>query len=405
MIDLKLILFYTFGFIILYLEPLAIGGITFGILWKLILMIILFIPIIYKTLQIRYIEMFAFISILFAFKTLLNYSSMDYLIPTLTIFFKALMFPMLYLFFVDKLQKTTLIFLAKHFSILIILIFVPYLLNILQPSSLGYALGAYGVEGEYGLIGPFINPHSASVSLAFAMIIITSHIKKENKKVQNFFYIALLILGFYELLATYVRTGLTIYLLVLLYLYLQNISIKRILIILFSIGFLGAGSAYLIATNDIVKMRFEDKNKYDTKGDIGSGRVIFWKTAIDSWLNDDPSVIFIGLGEEYGKDKMEKVTGMRIFAHNQFIQMLQQEGLIGFILFLSFLFLIHGFLSRHKTSQYYFTAKIIFIAMLLEMMFQGGFYFNMILFLSIYLALLKIEYLENIEKNLTPRKV
>jgi hypothetical protein len=43
--------------------------------------------------------------------------------------------------------------------------------------------------------------------------------------------------------------------------------------------------------------------------------------------------------------------------------------------------------------------------MLLEMMFQGGFYFNMILFLSIYLALLKIEYLENIEKELTPLKV
>jgi hypothetical protein len=399
MINLKLILFYLIGFTIFYLEPIPMGGLTFGIIWKLILMFILFLPVLYKTLKSKHIEMFAFVSILFAFKILLSYSSMDYLMETLTVFFKALMFPMLYLFFINKFQKSTLVFLAKHLAILIILIFIPYILGILEPLNEGYKLEAYGLEGQYGLIGPFIRPHTASISISFSMIIITSHIKRENSKLLNLLYISLLFLGFYELLSTYVRTGLAIYLLILLYMYIQEINLKKIMLILLSTLILGAGSLYLIATNEVVQMRLKDQNKYDKSGDVGSGRVIFWKTAVESWMHDESSVIFIGLGEEYAKDKMEKVTGMRIFAHNEFVQMLQQEGLVGVILFISFLYLIHKFISRHKNSVYYLTAKIIFIGILLEMMLQGGFYFNMVLFLSIYLALLKIEYLENLDKE------
>ena len=399
MINIKLILFYTLGFTVFYLEPIPMGGLTFGIIWKLILMFTIFLPILYKTLQSKYIEMFALFAILFAFKVLLSYSSMDYLIETLTVFFKILMFPMLYLYFTNKFEKPTLIFLAKHFAILIILMFIPYLLGVLEPFGEGYKLEAYGLEGQYGLIGPFIRPHTASISISFAMIIITSHIKIENSSIQNLFYIALIVLGFYELLATYVRTGIAIYLLILFYLYIQNINLKKIFLIILTTTILGAVSLYLISTNEVVQMRLKDQNKYDKSGDVGSGRVIFWKTAINGWLNDDPSVIWIGLGEEYGKDKMERVTGMRIFAHNEFVQILQQEGLVGFTLFLSYLFLINRFIGRHRDSPYYLYAKIIFMGMLLEMMLQGGFYFNMVLFLSIYLSLLKIDYIDEIEKE------
>ena len=396
MINIKLILFYIVGFVVLYLEPIKMGGLTFGIIWKLILMFVIFLPILYSTLQSKYMEMFAFFAILFSFKILLSYSAMDYLMETLTVFFKALMFPILYLYFINKFKKPTLIFLAKHFSIIIILIFIPYILGVLEPFAKGYALEAYGLEGQYGLIGPFIKPHATSISISFAMIVITSHIKKENTPIENLFYIALLLLGFYELLATYVRTGLVIYLIILFYIYIQNINIKKIILIVLTITTLGAGTLYLVATNEVVQMRLKDQNKYDKSGDVGSGRVIFWKTAVQSWLNDETSVIFIGLGEEYGKDKMERATGMRIFAHNEFFQILQQEGLIGFILFIAHLYLIYRFIKEHKSSPHYQDTRLLFIAVLLEMMLQGGFYFNMILFLSIYLALLKIDHREEV---------
>ena len=397
----KLILFYTMGFILLYLEPIPIAGMTFGILWKIILIGLLFIPVIYATFQKKQIEIFAFISIVFAFKILISYSSMDYIMNTLSLFTKELMLPVLYLFFILKFSKESLLFLAKHFAILIILSFIPYIFGILRPLGVGYNLAPFGLDGQFGLVGPFLNPHSASISIAFAMIIVTGQIKRENPLSENLFYISLLLLAFYELIDTYVRTGITVYLVTLMFYYLQNINFKKVLLLIFTSLVLLGGSIYLINTNEAVKMRFQDKNKYMKKSDLGSGRFEFWQAAVNNWLDDDLSVIFIGLGEEYAKDKMLDAVGMRIFAHNQFFQTLQQEGLIGMSLFLGYLFLINNFLKRNRSSPYYSTAKAIFLGMLTMMMFQGGFYFNIVFFLGIYLAILKLEYLEKVEEKTT----
>jgi hypothetical protein len=345
--------------------------------------------------------MFAFITILFAFKTLISYSSLDYIMNTLIIFTKTLMLPMLYLFFILKLKKNTLLFLAKHFSILIILSFIPYMLGILEPLGTGYDLGAYGLDGQFGLVGPFIKPHSASISLAFALIIITRAITNNNTKLENIFLIFLIILAFIEMALTYVRTGLTIYIIAILYLFMRHFNFRKLIMLIVTFSILFLGGLYLYKTNDVVKMRLNDNNKYVKNGDLGSGRLQFWKAAVENWLDDDTSVIFIGLGEEYAKDKMFEDVGLRIFAHNNFFQILQQEGLIGMALFLASLFLIYGFIKRNKGSIYYPTAQALFLAMLAMMMFQGGFYFNIIFFLSIYLALLKLEYLEKIN----PKKV
>jgi O-antigen ligase len=394
---LKLILFYTIGFIILYLEPIPIAGMTFGILWKLILIFLLFIPIIYKIFKEKYMEMFAFITIIFAFKTLISYSSMDYIMNTITIFTKTLMLPILYLFFILKLKEGTLKFLAKHFSILIIISFLPYMLGILTPLGLGYDLSPFGLDGQYGLVGPFLNPHSASISVAFSMIVITGQISRENRQLENLFYVSLIVLGFYELIGTYVRTGIAVYLVALAFLYLQNINLKKILLLVMTGVVLATGSIYLLNTSEVAQMRFQDKNKYMTESDVGSGRFQFWQASVENWLDDDTSVIFIGLGEEYAKDKMLEDVGMRIFAHNDFFQTLQQEGLIGMALFLASLFLMHAFMKRNKSSIYYPTAQALFLGMLSMMMLQGGFYFNIVFFLSIYFALLKLEYLSNID--------
>ena len=385
----KLTLFYIIGFTILYLEPVPIAGVSFGILWKLILILILILPIMYKIFKEKHMETFAFITIIFALKILISYSSMDYMISTLTLFTKELMLPILYFFFILKSDEKTLLFLAKHFSILIIISFVPYMLNILTPLGMGYDLSAYGLDNQYGLVGPFINPHTASISLAFALIVITRHINKDNNKIENIFFLIILVLGFYELMLTYVRTGFSVYIVAGLYLLLKDITIKKIILLLILSLTLLIGGSYLYKTNDVVRMRLSDKNKFVKKADLGSGRLDYWKAAIENWSNDEDIVIFIGLGEEYAKDKMEEKVGERLFAHNKFFQVLQREGLIGFGLFLAILFSLKSFLSRHKQSKYYTTAVAILIGMLTEMMFQGGFYFNVTFLFAIYLALLK----------------
>jgi len=397
--SLKLFLFYSIGFMILYLEPVSMFGFSFGTLWKLIFIIALFLPIFYKVLHDKMMDLFAFILILFAFKTLLSYTSLDNPLGTLTIFIKALMFPILYLYFLQKLSQATLLFIAKHFAILIILSFVPYLLGILEPLGEGYALYAYGLENEFGLVGPFLNPHSASISLAFAMIVMTLHLKSSNDFQTNLSYLLLILFALYLLVGTYVRTGIAVYLLTVLVVYLRHLNLKKILLIaLSSLTLLGIG-AYLISSNEVLQMRFEDKNKYTEDAGFGSGRLEFWEAAVDNWLNDESSVILIGLGEEYAKDKMYESVGLRIFAHNEFFQVLQQEGLIGFILFITAIFLIYQHIYRYKDFQYHQEALGIFVGLLFMMMLQGGFYFNVVLFLSLYLALLKKSYLEQLSNT------
>ena len=389
--SLRLLLFYSIGFLILYLEPIPIGGLSFGILWKLALMFVLALPLISNLKNLGKSELFVFFYMLFAFKMLFNYSIQDYPIETITLSIKTFMFPLLYLYFFNNFSKKSLLFFVKHYAILIILSFVPYLLGILEPMGEGYDLSIYGHDGEQGLVGPFLKPHSASISLAFAMIVVTANIKSENALNRNLFYIGLIILGFYALVETYVRTGIAIYLGALLYFYLQNINMKKIMLIVLTAFTLAGAGLYLMETSDIVKMRLEDRNKYVQQDEVGSGRLTYWRSAVENWLDDEPLVILVGLGEEYGMDKMEVSAGMRIFAHNEFFQMLQQEGLIGFSFFLLALFFLSRFISRYKHSVYHRDAKAVFLGMIIMMIFQGGFYFNIVFFLSIYLVLLKLD--------------
>lgn len=398
--SLKLGLFYFLAFLVLYLEPISIGGMSFGVLWKIIAIFILSLPVLYAAFKSKQMELFAFLYLVFAFKTLFSYSSMDYPIQTITFSIKVLMFPILYLFFI-RIKRDTLLFIAKHFSILIVLSFIPYMLGILEPLGEGYDLMPYGLDGQFGLVGPFLNPHSASISLAFSMIVISLFVNSKNTNSINLFYILLILLAFYELIGTYVRTGLAIYLVALAYIFLQNLNMKKVLFIVASISVLAAGSIYIISTSEVAQMRFEDRNKFVKNDEVGSGRLTYWKSAVENWSNDEDIVLLIGLGEIYAEEKMERAVGLKIFAHNEFFQMLQQEGIIGFSLFLWSIIALYTFIKRHKASKYHQNSMAIFIGMITMMMFQGGFYFNIILFLSIYLALQKQDSLEilNTGKN------
>ncbi len=388
--NLKLILFYIIAFIVLYLEPIAIGGMSFGVLWKIVTIFILSLPILYEAFKRKKMELFAVLYFIFALKTLFSYTSMDYPMESITIAIKIIMFPVLYLYFI-KSSKETLLFLAKHYAIAIILVFVPYLFELIEPLGKGYPLEIYGLDGKYGLVGPFLFPHSASISLAFGMIVVTLLINSNNSKMTNLFYLLLLLLGFYELMLTYVRTGLFIYLVALAYVFLQNLNMKKILLLILTTIVLSAGSLYLLSVSKVAQMRFEDRNKYVSNDKIGfgSGRLDYWSAAVENWSNDEDIVILIGLGFTYGKEKMERSVGLKIFAHNEFFQMLQQEGLIGFILFMSSLIALYRYMKRYKSSKYHQNSMAIFIGMISMMMFQGGFYFNIVVFLAIYLALQK----------------
>jgi len=148
---------------------------------------------------------------------------------------------------------------------------------------------------------------------------------------------------------------------------------------------------YIYETNPVFNMRVNDENIYK-KQELGSGRLDIASNAVNNWSTDSLEAIFIGLGYEYGLEKMYKSIGNKIFAHNNFIQILQQEGLIGALFFLLFLYYLFRYIMYHRQSKYYAVTMALFIGYITEMLLQGNFLFHLIIILSTFLALLKVEY-------------
>ncbi len=392
---LKTIFFYLFSFLLLYSEPITIGGVKIGILWKIILLAAILIPVSTHILKTKQIEVFVFFALLFSLKILFSISSFENINHTIGMIAKSLLFPMLFLFFSTKLNTIQLKYIAKHFSILIILSFVPFMLGILDPMSEGYKLESYGFKESFGLIGIFQKPHAASMSLAFPLIIIYYFFQNDKNKYMKFIYFGLLGLGIYELVLTYVRTGLLMVFIGIFYLWMKEKGSKKfvtVIIIVLPIIFM---FSYMYATNPVFKMRIHDESIYHKKTEkietdrIGSGRLRYAEAAIKNWYAEGFVSHAIGLGMGLGLIKMEQAVGMKIFAHNQYIQVLQQEGIIGALLFLLYLYSLLKYILRRKTNKYYFISMALFFAYIVEMAVQGGVMFSMALLMAIPLALMK----------------
>ncbi len=140
-------------------------------------------------------------------------------------------------------------------------------------------------------------------------------------------------------------------------------------------------------------MRLNDENEYSRKSgqvrEIGSGRPTIAKAALKNWYEEGFVGHTIGLGYMYGITKMDKAGVGKIFAHNGFIQILQQEGLIGIILFFLFLYSLLKYILRFKSNKYYTISMALFLAYIMEKLLQGNFVFALVLLLAIFLALMK----------------
>lgn len=384
----KLSIVYLFAFVLLYVEAISISGITISIIWKIILMSYILIIVSFKLSQIKKIDAFIFFYILLSLKGFFSISSLDYILVTIELFIKNLFFVGLYLYFLHFVSEKKLILLGKNFAILVIISFIPFILDILQPLSKGYGLYRYGEDDEFGLIGVFQKVHAASITLGFSMIVLFSHLIKEVNKKIKLIYSLLLILGLYTLVFTYVRTGIVVFTVGFIYLYIKS-DIKNKYSKLLLIGvIISILSIYLYNNNQVIQMRTSDKTIYQDDGAIGSGRFKYAYHAIDNWYSEGFNSIIIGLGQEYARDLMFLDVHNRIFAHNGYVQILQTEGLIGITLFFLFLFFLIKYIYYRRFSPYYNINIAIFLAYLVMMFLQGGVYFYMMLYLAIYLALL-----------------
>lgn len=114
-------LLYIVFFVLLYIEPLEIGGAKISIIWKVAFISYCLMVNFITVLQEKKIFLFVLFSLLLAIKTFFSLSSMEYFQVTIELFIENLFFPVLFLYFAYHVDEEVLNFLGKHFSIFIIL--------------------------------------------------------------------------------------------------------------------------------------------------------------------------------------------------------------------------------------------------------------------------------------------
>lgn len=386
---------YIGMFILLYVESLTVFGLKISILWKLAIIAYCLIVSLAMILRKRKIYLFVLFSILLAFKTFFSISSMDYPMVTIELFIENLFFAALFLYFVYRVDRPILELIGKHFSIFIIISFLPFIFGLLTPLSEGYGLYRFGLEDAFGLIGVFQKPHAASITVAFAVIVIFYHYTNSKKFIQRVFYGLLIALGTYIMFKTYVRTGLVMMVAGMLYVALKRKDKFKYFKLMIASS-LAALVFFVVYINDtVIQMRMSDQTIYNQEGSVGSGRLLYWYHAVDNWYTEGFESIVIGLGQEYARDLMYEDVGNKIFAHNGFIQILQAEGLIGIGLYIGFLLNYYLFIRRKRKSNYYIINIALLITYLFMMMFQGGVAFFMMFYLALFVALLAKDELQD----------
>ena len=396
------IFFFTIFFSIFYIETISIGGIKIAILWKLVLIGIIILYILNSKDSFQ--KKFIFWGYLYSLKNFVNASSFTYFISALTEVIKSAFIPLLAHFFIllQKNKNLNLYKILLTISIYIILSTIPFLLGIVQPLSKGYDLSLFGLEA-YGFVGIFQIAHSAAVTIAFAIIILIYEFEKTNSKKLKIVYLSLIFLGLWVEIQTYARTGFAITLVAGSYLLFINKSIRYYLKISIPLVILCIGAYSYYLSSKVLQMRIEGTNKYQiqnkSKGDLGSGRFKFQANAIENWSSSDIDVIFIGLGIEIALDLMKEDVGLRIYAHNGFVDILQFNGLIGVFIYGMFLLYMIIFILSNRSSPYFRLNIALLLAYLVAMFFQGEHFFLADVILALGLALLVKKDNYEINKN------
>jgi O-antigen ligase len=176
----------------------------------------------------------------------------------------------------------------------------------------------------------------------------------------------------------------------------KKLSLKQIITALLAIAVLVFGFVYLLETSETFYNRiFDIRNGKQTAA--GSGRLLFWKASFDLWFNGNVFELFFGFGYEGLLDKIGEVTGIRVYAHNEFFTQLGQNGLLGVVFFIGYLVSLAKFIwVRRKMPSYRLSTAVYFLYVSL-MLTQGGMWFELDVFMV--LVFVKLEFENTIYKK------
>lgn len=383
---MKVSLGFVFFFCLFYIEPILVGPVSIAVLWKTFLLAALLLALFMRPGGI-FLPRLTIWGLLFFVAGLVNESLVLDPVDTISNAVKNAYIPIIFGFLLHRFGCTEKgEYSARSFIIVlsafIILSTIPFLLNILSPLKSGYDLSIFG-EGElaFGFIGVFQNAHGASMTLTVASITLLWALPYTRRKSTRLFYLALVAVGLVASLLTLVRTGLAMFatgLLVLLATSRKRIHFR--LALAFVIASVAA-AVYLFETSEVFRLRMLGLNVLMQQQDVtfnqlGSGRLLYWTTALERFFSSPFLQQIFGFGPALAKEYMFEAIGLRIYAHNGFIDILQFYGYFGLFAYAMMLSQIFRILfALPRSNPYFLLLTLHLTAYLVGMLVQGERYF------------------------------
>lgn len=333
--------FFLSFFFLFYVESLDIGGIKLAVIWKALLMAALVTYLIARIDVERFPRLLAWGGV-FVVMAALNASL--WIDPALTLSeaLKNSYIPIIViagLSFASSQRRVKALWQGLTMGAqFVVWSAIPFLIGVLEPLGDGYNLELFGADGS-GYVGIFQNAHAAAISVATASVILFARYLEATKRGARYWLLASLILGLFVLYSTYVRTGYVMALAGLAAVYFRNAgsgrTAWRFLFVFCGIG-IGIWAAF--EYSEAFRMRLAGSNVFLEQsgwdpGLIGSGRLEFWKAALRNVFSQDIGMLLFGMGPSVAHELMYQQVGMRISAHNGFLDILQYHGIVGLVIF------------------------------------------------------------------------
>lgn len=270
---------------------------------------------------------------------------------------------------VSALRKVLLV-ISQYF----ILTNIPFLLG-MKTQKMGVDYGDFVAYS-----GIFQNQHAMSVIMAICIIVILDAFKQGAfpKMLGKLYNIALIALAGYAMYLGIARTGWLMCLLAIVVLYLpRGIRVKQWLGIILVITVLIGGFCYLFSTNQ----HFHDRlvgNDLQThqRVNFDSGRSQYIGIALDRYAHGTVPELLIGVSYTEVTNVMKQKTGMLIGAHNGYVDMLADNGIVGLGVMLFFAFSLLAFILRRNHTPTFRLAMAMWVMYMSFQATQGGCMFH-----------------------------
>lgn len=337
--------------VLLYIEPLPIGPLKISQIWKGILILFLSSYILKNKFP-----KFIIFGIIFSFKYLI-YSHIPYgFMNNFRLFNESLVLPVFLGYLYIKSKKTNVsIHIFNNYAILLSILLIY--------SAVPFFFGLKSFNNDYDLMkkynidftatkGLFYHIASASKMFTIATIYILLNKSKFNhsKSYKLFWWITILT-GSFLVIMCWTRTGWFIYFITLLFSIFHysklKIKIKGItltILILLSIS-------YVYQNNQAFRWRLTGGTNYRgeqelTFDQLAKARLPYIVVAIENMIDEGFISSFIGYGEQKGKDYFEEKLSMSITSHNATFEILESNGILGFILYILFIGKLYIFIKK-----------------------------------------------------------